>query len=382
MLGRTHFLYVWISMFATASPSPDTARAMARWLFVCAALVFIMVILGGATRLTESGLSMVEWKPLTLLPPLTDTEWQKEFAAYQQYPEFIKKNSWMELSDFKEIYWLEFTHRLWGRLIGFVFAIPFAVFVFRRQVDRGLFWKFSGLLALGGAQGALGWFMVASGLVDRPDVSQYRLMAHLFTAFVCFGLIVWVGLDLLRSASPPDTDQKALSAHENMRGLTSILTGFALLVVCSGALVAGLDAGKGWNTFPLMDGQLIPAGLYEMSPWFSNWFENHMTVQFNHRVLAITLVGLIAVNFFRMRRFHVSARVRKLSMSLMHMALIQAVLGISTLLLTVPVWLALLHQTGAQIVFLLAVGLLHSVTPAGNSSPISAQIAPQISPIA
>jgi cytochrome c oxidase assembly protein subunit 15 len=353
-------------MYAATPPAPFAARAMARWLFVCAAMVFIMVILGGATRLTESGLSMVEWKPLTVLPPLNDAQWQEEFAAYQQSPEFIKKNSWMELADFQKIYWLEYIHRLWGRLIGVVFFMPFVWFVAKGHVDRPLFWKLAGLFVLGGAQGVLGWFMVASGLVDNPDVSQYRLAAHLFTAFVCFGLILWVGLGLLRRASPgPDSDT-GLSA---LRPWSATVAAFALLVVTSGAFVAGIDAGKGFNTFPLMEGELIPGGMYTMTPWYVNWFENHLTVQFNHRVLAFTLVALIVVLFVKARRVGATGRTRTLAIALMHMVALQAVLGIATVLLVVPLWLALLHQTGAQIVFALAVMLLHHLHGAARRAP-------------
>lgn len=352
-------------MFAPAPPSPAAAGLMARWLFVCAAMVFIMVILGGATRLTESGLSMVEWKPLTILPPMNEAEWQKEFTAYQQSPEFIKKNSWMELADFQKIYWLEYIHRLWGRLIGVVFFLPFVWFVVKGHVHRPLFWKLAGLFALGGAQGVLGWFMVASGLVDNPDVSQYRLAAHLLLAFICFGLIVWVGLDLTRVAAPlPEPDP----GRDALKPWAAAATAFALVVITSGAFVAGIDAGKGFNTFPLMEGELIPGGMYTMSPWYVNWFENHLTVQFNHRVLAFVLVALIVTLFLNARRSGATGRTRALATALMHMVALQAVLGIATVLLVVPMWLALLHQTGAQIVFALTVMLLHHVQNAARQS--------------
>ena len=339
-------------MFSGTAPTGPTARAMAIWLFVCAAMVFVMVVLGGATRLTESGLSMVEWKPLTILPPLTDADWAKEFAAYQQFPEFVKKNSWMSVGDFKEIYWLEFTHRLWGRLIGFVFFVPFVVFLARRQIDRPHFWKFLGLFALGGAQGLLGWYMVASGLVDRPDVSQYRLAAHLITAFACFGLLLWVGMDLRRAGG---SSQSVTADTDRIRPLAAFITLYALLVVTSGAFVAGLDAGKGYNTFPLMDGELVPSGLYAETPWYLNWFENHMTVQFNHRILAMILVGLIVWQWFRARHLNLSSTTRAWVNTLLAMAFVQAALGITTLLLVVPVGWALAHQTGAQLVFTFAV---------------------------
>ena len=272
-------------------------RAIGWWLLICAAMVFIMVVLGGATRLTESGLSMVDWKPLHILPPLSDSEWAEEFAAYQQFPEFQKKNTWMSVDNFKEIYWLEYIHRLWGRTIGFVFFAPFMLFWLRGWIDKPLAWKCVGLFALGGAQGVLGWYMVASGLVDNPDVSQYRLAAHLLTAFVCYRLIIWVALDQFRLARGDDMN----SPRANLGPWPLAVTFFALLVVTSGAFVAGLDAGRGYNTFPLMDGQLIPEGLFSESPWWLNWFENHMTVQFNHRILAMTLATLIALMWLKSR---------------------------------------------------------------------------------
>ncbi len=225
----------------------------------------------------------------------------------------------------------------------------------KRQIDRPHFWKLLGLFALGGAQGVLGWYMVASGLVDRPDVSHYRLAAHLLTAFVCFGLMIWVALDLWNAGAAPSRPQ--LPAR--LGPLTCFIALFALAVVTSGAFVAGLDAGKGYNTFPLMDGALIPSGLYQMTPWYLNWLENHMTIQFNHRILAMTLVALIAALWMKCRDLAPPAR--RWANALAIMALVQATLGITTLLLVVPIGWALAHQTGAQIVFALAVVTWHTV---------------------
>ncbi len=349
----------------------DQRRAIGWWLLICAAMVFVMVILGGATRLTESGLSMVEWKPLHILPPIGETAWAEEFAAYQHTPEFLKKNTWMSVDDFKEIFWLEYTHRLWGRTIGFVFFVPFVVFWRRGWMDTALTWKCAGLFALGGAQGLLGWYMVASGLVDRPDVSQYRLAAHLITAFVCFGLIVWVALDQFKLAAG-HIDATDVKAGLGTWAFSVML--FALVVVTSGAFVAGLDAGQGFNTFPLMDGQIIPEGLYTQPPWWLNAFENHMTVQFNHRILAITLVCLIVVLWFKARAVELTTPARRTINALFAMVWVQGTLGVLTLLYVVPIPLALAHQTGAQIVFTLGVVLTHyiwatrsSVATAGQS---------------
>jgi heme a synthase len=329
-------------------------RAIAWWLMVCAAMVFAMVMLGGATRLTESGLSMVQWKPLTVTPPLNDAQWQTEFQNYQQSPQFQKENSWMTVDDFKNIYWLEFLHRLWGRIIGMAFAIPFAFFLIKRAVDRTLGWKLAGLFVLGGAQGALGWFMVASGLVDRPDVSQYRLAAHLLTALILYVGLIWAALDLFRADKPTHTGDRPLAP------LAFSLIAATFLVIASGAFVAGLDAGLIYNTFPLMDGRLIPTGLGQLQPWYLNLFENITAVQFQHRVLAIALVLFTVFVWLRARRFDLSAPARTLTHGVLAMALLQAALGISTLLLVVPLPLALAHQTGALTLLTLALCLSHT----------------------
>lgn len=355
------------------SPSAPDAKRIRLWLLICAGMVFIMVVLGGATRLTESGLSMVEWQPLTILPPLTDEEWAAEFENYMQYPEYQKVNSWMEVEDFQEIYWLEYSHRLWGRLIGMVFALPFFWFVFTGRARGRLAWTLGGLLVLGGSQGVLGWFMVASGLVDRPDVSQYRLAAHLGLAFVVYGLLIWVALGI-RSQDDPEQlkpDPDPVIARLALGAALAVL-----LVVMSGAFVAGLNAGLIYNTFPLMDGQIIPDGLYEMTPWYANWFENIMTVQFNHRLLGVTLVLLIAATWWRMRASEASEQVRTLANGFLGMAFVQAGLGISTLLLVVPLWLALLHQTGALILFTLGVTIARLVSlPASRPQNIPSSAA-------
>ncbi len=344
-----------------------TARHIRLWLLICAGMVFIMVVLGGATRLTESGLSMVEWRPLTLLPPLSDAGWQAEFENYQQYPEFQKVNSWMTVEDFKGIYWLEYIHRLWGRLIGVVFAVPFFWFLLTRQVQGQFAWVLAGLLVLGGAQGVLGWFMVASGLVDRPDVSQYRLAAHLALAFAVYGLLIWVALGVKSS------DDQSIPAKQadvvSMR--LSLLAALAvLLVVTSGAFVAGLNAGLIYNSFPLMGGQIVPDGLYDLSPWYVNWFENVMTVQFNHRVLGILLVCFAGYIWWRIRRADYERPVRFVADALLVMVLIQAGLGIATLLLVVPLLLALAHQAGALVVFTLAVVMARMMHPSAQTDKL------------
>jgi cytochrome c oxidase assembly protein subunit 15 len=322
-------------------------------------MIVLMVMLGGATRLTHSGLSMVEWKPLHVLPPMNAAEWQDEFAGYQQSPEFIKNNAWMSVDDFKSIFWLEYIHRLWGRLIGVVFFVPFVWFWARGQIDKPLAWKLAGIFVLGGLQGAIGWFMVASGLQDRPSVSQYRLAAHLITAFIVYGCIVWVALDAFRAAGVART-----IAPDRRCARRALITASAILVVVVwGALTAGLHAGHIYHTFPLMDGKLIPDGLGDLQPWYVNPFENVMTVQFTHRVLAILLVVKILGLWLRSRRVALAPGARRLTHALLAMAFIQAGLGISTLLLVVPVPLALTHQLGALILFTLAICLTHELSP-------------------
>ena len=341
-------------------------RLIASWLIVCALMVAVIVMLGGATRLTESGLSMVHWTPLTVLPPLNETAWQAAFQDYQTSPEFLKKNSWMNVDDFKSIYWLEFSHRLWGRLIGFAVFVPLVFLVARRAVDRPLAGKLAVLLVLGGLQGALGWFMVASGLVDRPDVSQYRLAAHLVAAFVLYGFIVWLALDQLDAARPaPRVDAPALTRF------AFAVPPAILLVVTVGAFVAGLDAGKIYNTFPLMDGGFAPPEGLALSPWYLNLFENIATVQFEHRMLAMSLVALIAGLWFYARGRGLDARADKLRHALLAMAIVQAILGISTLVLVVPIPLALTHQMGALVLFTLSVCFAHAVRPVATQASVS-----------
>jgi len=359
------------AMTPALAPQPHL-RPVAIWLVICAAMVFAMVVLGGATRLTESGLSMVHWKPLHFLPPMSESAWQEEFTAYQQYPEFQKKNAWMELADFKNIYWLEFSHRLWGRFIGIAFLVPFVVFAIQRRIDKPLGLKLGVLFILGGAQGALGWFMVASGLVDRPDVSQYRLAAHLLTAFVLYGALIWVALDLFRaSAGRALTPVDPKVARRALTVLSAVL-----LVVFYGALVAGLDAGLIYNTFPLMDGQVVPSGLGDLTPWYLNLFENVMTVQFIHRVLAILLVVKVIGMWVRSRKTDLSARARMLTHGTLAMVFVQAALGVSTLLLVVPLPLALAHQSGALILFTLTLCLANELraAPAVQESRLTPEL--------
>ncbi|MBM3536474.1 MAG: heme A synthase [Alphaproteobacteria bacterium] len=305
--------------------------AIAIWLFVVAALIFAMVVIGGITRLTESGLSITEWKPVTgTLPPLSEAEWQAEFEKYRQIPEYREKNLGMSLTEYKAIYWWEYLHRLWGRLIGAAFLLPFLWFLLRGHILSGLAWKLGVVFLLGAAQGALGWYMVASGLVDRISVSPYRLTAHLALALLIFAAVLWIALDLVR----PNT--------RGIDGRALALSCLVLLTIASGGFVAGHDAGMIYNTFPLMDGSLIPPGYLDLEPWWRNGFENPAAVQFNHRVLGMA-TALLSLLYWRAARNDATGA----AYAVLVVALLQASLGIGTLLLEVPVGLAALHQTGA-----------------------------------
>lgn len=332
-------------------------RIMALWLFGMCVMVFAMVVLGGVTRLTHSGLSIVEWNPVTgFIPPMNEADWQRLFEQYQQYPEFKKINPDMDVHGFKGIFWLEFIHRVWGRLMGVFFFFPALFFVVKGWVDRRLAWNFAAMFLLGGLQGALGWFMVASGLVDDPDVSHYRLTAHLGAALVIFGYILWVAMDLRW----PDRDGPA----GPLPGYAKLLSGLVFLTILSGGLVAGLDAGFSYNTFPLMDGQFVPPGYLDHSPWWLNFFENIPAVQFDHRLLAEATLVLILVFWFRARGTELSPRARTAVNALLVMALIQVGLGITTLLLVVPVSVAAIHQAGAVVLLAFVLSATHSLRPA------------------
>ncbi|MSO54607.1 MAG: heme A synthase [Rhodospirillales bacterium] len=341
-------------MIVTSDPTTARNRAIALWLLAVGTMVFVMVVIGGLTRLTHSGLSMVEWKPLTgWLPPLTEAEWEASFAAYRQYPEFRLANPDMTLAGYKGIFWLEYVHRVWGRLIGLVFAVPFFIFLWRGWLDRPLKVRLAILLGLGALQGALGWYMVKSGLVDRPDVSPFRLAMHLGLALALLGLILWTIFELILSPRPVNAD--AWSRH-----LARAVAVMVFVTVLSGGLVAGLDAGFLFNSFPLMGGRFIPEGLFEMTPLYLDPFENPTTAQFNHRRFAeLTVVVVLALWFRVRRRAAATPRMRRAAHAVLGVALVQAGLGITTLLWIVPVGLASLHQATAVGLFAVALWALY-----------------------
>ena len=327
-------------------------RLVSAWLFVIAAMIFAMIVLGGVTRLTHSGLSMVEWKPVTgWLPPPDYDSWERIFAKYRTSSEYRVFNQGMTLGEFKSIFWLEFLHRLWGRIIGVAFLLPFLAFLAMRWISRGLAVRLLVIFMLGGLQGTLGWFMVKSGLGDRPDVSQYRLTAHFGLGLALFGYVLWVALGILRNAIEAAPVRHARTADG--------LLGLVFVTTLSGALVAGLDAGLAYNTFPFMDGDWIPEGVFDLSPTYLNLFENIATVQFEHRVLAVTTLASVLLFWVAVGRVATTSGVRCATGAMAAMAIAQVGLGIGTLLLFVPVALASLHQAGAVVLFGLTVWVVY-----------------------
>jgi cytochrome c oxidase assembly protein subunit 15 len=333
-------------------------KPIALWLLVCCALIFAMVVLGGVTRLTRSGLSMVEWDPIMgVVPPLNHSQWEETFAKYKLTPEYQKMNLGMSLAEFKNIFWFEYAHRILGRLIGLVFLLPFLYFLFRKKIDKPLVPKMVTMFVLGGLQGLLGWYMVKSGLVNDPHVSPYRLTAHFAFAVVIYAYILWVALDLLAPAR-----SAAVYEAQPLRRFGFAVTALVFLMMLSGGFVAGTKAGFAFNTFPLMNGHWIPPGLYALDPVWVNLFENIATVQFNHRLIAYLLILIIPVYWFYARRFSLTARTRLFFHLLVAVLGIQVLLGIATLVQVVPVPLAAAHQAGALLLFTVALGINHALS--------------------
>lgn len=324
---------------------PKSDRAIARWLFLCAAVVFAIVVIGGITRLTRSGLSIVEWKPVSgVIPPIGETEWQTEFEKYKATPEYRLVNHRMTLPEFKNIFWWEFIHRIFARLVGVVFLLPFLWFVFKKRIHGLLAGKLAVIFALGAFQGFLGWYMVKSGLVNDPHVSHLRLMSHLMTAVLIYGLMLMTAWQL--------KERQKVSYSKPWAWLN---VSFSFIVLASGALVAGLKAGKMYNTFPLMNGQYFPQGMGGFSPWYTNLTDNPIMVQFLHRNLAYTLGLLLALQVWR-ERANLSLRHPLVLVIAAYIA--QFTLGVLTLLTGVPVWLGALHQANALLLFTTTLWLL------------------------
>jgi cytochrome c oxidase assembly protein subunit 15 len=338
-----------------ASAEGRHRRAVAVWLFGCCALIFLMVVVGGITRLTLSGLSITEWQPVVgVVPPLSGADWVAEFAKYKEIPEYWGVHYGMTLDEFKSIYWWEYAHRLLGRLIGVAFAIPLAWFLVRRTLPRRLIPALCGILLLGFAQGGLGWYMVKSGLADRAEVSQYRLVAHLALALGIYMAILWIALGIVRGSA-----REALEAGWRRAG-DAVLFLVAVTII-AGGFVAGTRAGLEYNTFPLMDGRLVPKGYAQLQPFVLNWFENIAAVQFDHRLLAVTTVLAVLLVWAAAWRAALPRPPRLALHGLLGVALLQAALGIATLLLAVPIPLAAVHQAGAVLLLTAAINFRHTV---------------------
>jgi cytochrome c oxidase assembly protein subunit 15 len=407
-----------LSISALTTPNSEAVRqhrfrAVAVWLFGCCALIFLMVVVGGITRLTLSGLSITEWKPVTgIIPPLSTADWAVEFAKYKQIPEYQAIHSGITLAEFKGIFYWEYAHRLLGRLIGVAFAVPFLWFLARRQLPRRLTAPLAIILLLGFAQGGLGWYMIKSGLADRIEVSQYRLVAHLALALAIYAAILWTALGIISMRpSPPFRGEREGPAAKGWEGevgkatatqrrppphpalfprpargegaeigsawrrAAEALLALVALTILAGGFVAGTRAGLTYNTFPLMDGRLVPAGYGQLQPFYLNWFENIAAVQFDHRALALTVAASVPVMWVAGLRVRLPSPARTALHLLLSAAALQVALGIGTLLLAVPIPLAAAHQAGAVLLLTTAIYFRHSLRiaepmDAGVAAPI------------
>lgn len=341
-------------------------RLVAAWLLAIAAMVLVMIILGGITRLTGSGLSIMEWAPLAgALPPISDTEWQRLYHLYRQIPQFALLNADIGLDGFKRIFWLEWLHRLWGRLIGLAFLGPLLWFWATGRIERRLRLRLALLFGLGALQGAVGWFMVASGFFpEATAVSPYRLVIHLALALVLYAALLWTGLSVLWPLPPRP------SAHRALRVLAWVCCTLVVLTILAGGLVAGTHAGLDYNTFPLMDGRLVPAGYATLQPFLRNLTENIAAVQFDHRLLATLTALATLITFAVGTALGASRAVGASLLALIAVTASQYTLGIATLLLVVPVALAAAHQALAVLLFTATIVLLHTTRSLGAQSSV------------
>ena len=359
-MGRVHMAGIMAS-HAQAPLAGGAARAprpaaIASWLAVMAGLVFLMVVIGGITRLTESGLSMVRWEPISgTIPPLNEEAWEAEFGAYKASPEYQKVNAGMSLAQFKEIFFWEYLHRLLGRFIGLAFAVPLLWFAWKRAIPKGYGWRLTGLFVLGGMQGVIGWWMVASGLVDRPEVSHIRLAVHLLLALLIFALLIWTALDLRALAR----DGSARTKLPILAAWTLSLLGLQLLF---GAYVAGLDAGYAFNSWPKMGQDWFPQGTPMLQPFLVNFADNPIVVQFVHRWLAFVVAGFVVA--MTMRAW--ARKQRPAAIALFGAVTVQILLGIATLMTGVELWIAVAHQAMAALLLGAIVAAAHKL---GTSRP-------------
>ncbi len=329
-----------MSLAIGASAHPARPRAVVLWLLFAAAMVFAMAVIGAITRLTESGLSIVEWKPVAqMLPPLSNAEWERVFELYRQSPQYRLVNAGMTLADFQQIFFWEWLHRLWGHLIGIAYAVPFVWFLLKRAIPHGWTRPILGLFGLGLLQGLVGAFMVASGLVDRPSVSHYRLAMHLVLALAIFVATIWIARGI--TAPRPAATVPSARLRPHAIGALALLA----ITIVWGAFTAGLRAGLVYDTWPLMGGSLVPSEWLDFAPAWSNFVENHATVQFTHRLLAYCI--FLAVVLLAARAIKLAKKIKRWGLIAAHLAALQVVLGIATVLTHVPVWLGALHQANA-----------------------------------
>lgn len=346
-----------------AGRSARADRSVGIWLLGCVALVLIMVVLGGVTRLTHSGLSITQWQPLVgVLPPLDEAGWMAEFERYKQFPEYQVVNRGMSLEGFKAIYWFEYAHRLLGRLIGAVFLLPLLYFLARGYLRRTLAPKLLIVFLLGAAQGAMGWFMVKSGLIDMPRVSHLRLTAHLTLAVAIYGYLLWIAFGLLQPTVPMPVAAR-LAVHARA------IVGLLFVMILSGGLVAGTRAGLLFGTFPLMGDSLLPTGLYAASPFWVAAVEDPVTIQFNHRLLAYVVTAVVLWFAWSARRQTLTYGARNGVFVLIALLAVQVMLGISTILYRVPVALAAAHQGVALLLFGSALYVSHQLRTSAVAIP-------------
>eukprot|EP00761_Pharyngomonas_kirbyi_P014316 gb/GECH01014346.1/.p1 GENE.gb/GECH01014346.1/~~gb/GECH01014346.1/.p1 ORF type:complete len:517 (+),score=99.69 gb/GECH01014346.1/:1-1551(+) len=350
-------------------------KSMAWWLIACCFMVLMMIIIGGLTRLTGSGLSMTDWKFTGSLPPMSQEEWEEEFEKYQQFPEYKLLNNDMTLNEFKFIFFMEYFHRMFGRMTGAVFGVPFLYFGLRKRLTAPVLKRFGLLLGMGVGQGFLGWYMVQSGLQDpeekreRPRVWPTRLAAHLMSAVTIYSTLYWTSLRLMPSMNNVDVPNTKVVNH--LRHASIGAAAVMLTTIASGAFVAGNDAGRAYNTFPLMGGNLVPAEYWDMQPTYKNFLKNVATVQFNHRVMATTSLGLAGYIFFRSRGIALPRHSRFAVAALLGTTCFQYALGITTLLNFVPVSLGTAHQAGAIGVLTAA---LHSIYSLRTRKPLRTRV--------
>mgnify|MGYP006281073775 CR=1 FL=1 len=333
----------------TDASAADPLRPVRLWLWSVAGLIFAMVVVGGATRLTESGLSITEWKPiLGVIPPLTHEAWLEEFEKYKQIPQYAQLFPTMTLGEFQTIFFWEWGHRLLGRVIGFAFALPLAIFWWKGLLTRGLKWRLVGLLALGGLQGAVGWWMVTSGLTRRVEVAPERLAVHLLLASITFAAIVWIATGLKPAAA---------ETGKGLRGAAVAMLALVLAQIGLGALVAGSRAGLTYNDWPFMAGHLVPPmeHLARLEPWWLNFLENITLIQFQHRMVAYALLAFALWHMVRARSLAPATKAARRATAIAGLVGTQAVIGVVTLMLVVPIWAGLLHQAFAMVVLAMAV---------------------------